>query len=190
MPLTQEWGLSQRSPNDEKIHPCAFFSRRLSPAERNYDIGNRELLAVKLASEEWRHWLEGAEQPFVVWTDHKNLSYIQTAKRLNSRQARWSLFFGRFNFTLAYRPGSRNIKPDALSRQFYSENRLVLTPSPPLPASRWRLSPGRLSPLSGGPKLQSRIWVTAPRTAFLLLVLPAPKFCCGAIRLTLPVTLA
>lgn len=113
--------LSQRSESDLKLHPCAFFSQRLSPAERNYDVGNRELLAVKLALEEWRHWLEGAEQPFVVWTDHKNLAYIQTAKRLNSRQARWALFFGRFNFTLTYRPGSRNIKPDALSRQHVSE---------------------------------------------------------------------
>ena len=119
--------LSQRSPANEKIHPCAFLSRRLSPAQLNYDVGNRELLAVKLALEECRHWLEGAEQPFVDWTDHKNLSYLQTAKRLNSRQARWSLFFGRFNFVLTYRPGSQNIKPDAFSRQFFSEN----SPAPP-----------------------------------------------------------
>lgn len=110
--------LSQRSPSDQKLHPCAFFSRCLSSAERNYSIGDCELPAVKLALEEWRHYLEGARLPFVVWTDHKNLSYIQSAKRLNSRQARWALFFGRFNFTLTYRPGSRNIKPDALSRQF------------------------------------------------------------------------
>jgi hypothetical protein len=48
----------------------------LTPPERNYDVGNRELLTVKLALEEWRHWLEGAELPFIVWTDHKNLSYI------------------------------------------------------------------------------------------------------------------
>ena len=109
--------LSQRSPKDQRLHPCAYFSRRLSPAEVNYDIGNRELLAVVLALQEWRHWLEGAEHPFVVWTDHKNLSYLRTAKRLNSRQARWALFLGRFNFVLTYRPGSRNVKPDALSRQ-------------------------------------------------------------------------
>lgn len=107
--------LSQRSEVDDKLHPCAFFSKRLSPAEQNYDVGNRELLAVKLALEEWRHWLEGADQPFIVWTDHKNLAYIQTAKRLNSRQAHWALFFGRFHCTLTYRPGSRNIKPDSLS---------------------------------------------------------------------------
>lgn len=113
--------LSQRSPEDHKLHPCAFFSRRLSSAERNYDIGNRELLAVVLALQEWRHWLEGAEHPFIIWTDHKNLSYLRSAKRLNSRQARWALFLGRFNFTLTYRPGSRNIKPDALSRQSASE---------------------------------------------------------------------
>lgn len=73
--------LSQRSAVDEKLHPCAFFSRRLSPAERNYDIGNRELLAVKLALEEWRHWLEGTKIPFLVWTDHKNLEYIRSAKK-------------------------------------------------------------------------------------------------------------
>ncbi|KAF7640569.1 hypothetical protein LDENG_00034530, partial [Lucifuga dentata] len=65
--------LSQRSAADQKLHPCAFFSRRLTPAEKNYDIGNRELLAVKLALEEWRHWLEGSKVPFLVWTDHKNL---------------------------------------------------------------------------------------------------------------------
>lgn len=109
--------LSQLSPKDQKLHPCAFYSRRLSPAETNYDIGNRELLAVVSALREWRHWLEGAEHPFIVWTDHKNLSYLRSAKRLNSRQARWALFLGRFNFTITYRPGSRNTKPDALSRQ-------------------------------------------------------------------------
>lgn len=127
--------LSQRSAVDQKVHPCAFFSRRLTPAERNYDIGNRELLAVKLALEEWRHWLEGATVPFIVWTDHRNLEYIRSAKRLNSRQARWSLFFDRFNFTLSYRPGSRNIKPDALSRQFPECSDEMVEPSTIIPAS-------------------------------------------------------
>ena len=108
--------LSQRSQADKILHPCAYFSRSLSPSERNYDIGDRELLAVKLALEEWRHWLEGSEHPFVIWTDHKNLLYIQQAKRRNSRQARWAMFFNRFDFTLTYRPGSKNVKPDALSR--------------------------------------------------------------------------
>ncbi len=117
--------LSQRATLDDKMHPCAFFSHRLSPAERNYDIGNRELLAVKLALEEWRHWLEGSGVPFVVWTDHKNLKYIQSTKRLNSRQARWELFFGRFDFSISYRPGSKNIKPDALSRIFDHSDRPV-----------------------------------------------------------------
>ncbi|XP_072889749.1 uncharacterized protein [Hemitrygon akajei] len=78
--------LFQQSSSDEKLHPCAFYSGPLSPTDWNYDAGNRELLAVKLALEEWRNWLEGAEQPFVIWTDHKNIGYIQTAKRLNFRQ--------------------------------------------------------------------------------------------------------
>lgn len=56
--------LSQCQGNPPRLHPCAYFSRKLSPAERNYDIGNRELLAIKLALEEWRHWLEGSKHPF------------------------------------------------------------------------------------------------------------------------------
>lgn len=107
--------LSQRQGNPEKIYPCAFFSRKLTPAEQNYDVGNRELLAMKLALEEWRHWL--ANQSFVILTDHKNLEYLRSAKRLNPRQARWALFFTRFQFTVTYRPGTKNIKADALSRQ-------------------------------------------------------------------------
>ena len=76
--------LSQPSEQDGKMHPCACLSRRLSKAERNYDEGNRELLAV----EEWRHWLEGASQPFIVWTDHKNLS---TSRKPNDLILAWSL---------------------------------------------------------------------------------------------------
>lgn len=104
--------LSQKG-EDKKLHPCAFFSHWLTPAERNYDVGDRELLAVKMALEEWRHWLEGASP-----LDHKNLEYIQQAKQLNSRQTRWPLFFNRFQFILTDWPGSNNLKPDTLSRVY------------------------------------------------------------------------
>lgn len=112
--------LSQQSAQDQKLRPCAFLYHRLNPVERNDDIGNRELLAVKMLLEEWRHWLEGAEHPFLVWTDHKNLEYLRTTKLLNSRQAHWALLFTSFNFTISYRPGSRNVKLDALSRLYSS----------------------------------------------------------------------
>uniref|UniRef100_A0A3Q3LFZ5 Gypsy retrotransposon integrase-like protein 1 n=1 Tax=Mastacembelus armatus TaxID=205130 RepID=A0A3Q3LFZ5_9TELE len=108
--------LSQYQGTPRVLHPCAYFSRKLSSAERNYDIGNRELLAIKLALEEWRHWLEGAAHPFLVLTDHKNLQYLREAKRLNPRQAWWALFFTRINFQIQYR--SKNIKADTLSRLY------------------------------------------------------------------------
>lgn len=95
-----------------------LFSHKLSLAVCNYDIGNSERLAVKAALEEWRHWLEGAQRAFIVLADHKNLGYIRQAKPLNPRQARRALFFTRFNFKLAYRPGSKNGKADALSWRF------------------------------------------------------------------------
>ncbi|KAL0149392.1 hypothetical protein M9458_055303, partial [Cirrhinus mrigala] len=126
--------LSQKQGEPPKTFPCAFFSHKLSPAEKNYDVGNRELLAIKLALEEWRHWLEGACNPFVILTDHKNLEYLRSAKVLNHRQARWALFFTRFDFTINYRPGSQNLKADALSR-IHEPNHAIHPPESILPAS-------------------------------------------------------
>lgn len=70
----------------------------------NYDIGDRELLTIKLALEEWMDWWEGSQHPFMVLTDHKNLQYLQETKR----QARWALFFMRFNFIISHQPGCKN----------------------------------------------------------------------------------
>ena len=108
--------LSQRVDKGGARHPCAFFSRKLSPAERNYAVGDKELLAMHAALSEWRHWLEGARHPFIVWTDHKNLQSIRSVKRVSARQARWAGFFARFSFTISYFPGSMNTVADALSR--------------------------------------------------------------------------
>ncbi len=127
--------LSQRQGNSAKLYPCAYYSRKLNAAERNYDVGDRELLAMKAALEEWRHWLEGAKLPFVVLTDHRNLEYIRSAKRLNPRQARWSLFFSRFDFHVTYRPGSKNGKADALSRQYDFSTSPEVPTEPVIPTS-------------------------------------------------------
>ena len=70
--------LSQHQGNPQKLYPCAYYSIKLSPAERNYDVGDRELLAVKLALDEWRHWMEGAKDPFVILTDHQNLVHMDS----------------------------------------------------------------------------------------------------------------
>ncbi|XP_056408241.1 uncharacterized protein LOC130308661 [Hyla sarda] len=107
--------LTQKSPRGKTLS-CGFYSKTFTRAERNYSIGDRELLAIKLALEEWRHLLEGSIHPVSIFTDHKNLAYLQSAQRLNPRQTRWSLFFARFNFVIHFRPASKNIRADALSR--------------------------------------------------------------------------
>ena len=110
--------LSQRQGPKSLLHPVAFFSRKMTQPERNYDVGDRELLAIKTALEEWRYLLEGVAHPIMIFTDHKNVEYLRTAKHLRPRQARWALFFSRFNFHIYFRPGSKNGKANALSRMF------------------------------------------------------------------------
>ena len=73
---------------DGKWRPVAFISKLLSPPERNYKIHNKEILAIIQCLENWRHYLEGTEKEFEIWTDHKNLQYFMTSQKLNHRQAR------------------------------------------------------------------------------------------------------
>ena len=108
--------LSQR--DDEGIlRPVAFFSKKHSAAECNYEIYDKELLAIVRAFEEWRPELEGSAFPIQVLSDHKNLEYFMSTKKLSRRQARWSEFLSRFNFVITYRPGRLGGKPDALTRR-------------------------------------------------------------------------
>ena len=109
--------LSQLSREDDKWHPVAFLSNSLNLVEQNYEIHNKEMLTIIRALDEWRHFLEGSAKKFEIWTDHRNLQYFMTLKKLNWRQARWSLFLSRFDFTLHHRPGRTMGKTDALSRR-------------------------------------------------------------------------
>ncbi|EGO04961.1 hypothetical protein SERLA73DRAFT_24707, partial [Serpula lacrymans var. lacrymans S7.3] len=65
---------------DDLWRPCAYLSHSLSPTERNYQIYDKEMLAIIRALEHWRHYLEGARHQFEIWTDHKNLEYFMTAR--------------------------------------------------------------------------------------------------------------
>ena len=58
--------LSQQLPGEEKWHPVAFYSKSLSPVEWNYEIHDKEMLAIIRVLEEWRHFLEGAQHPVEI----------------------------------------------------------------------------------------------------------------------------
>ena len=73
--------------DDGLLHPVAFFSKKLIAAECNYEIYNKELLAIIRCFEQWRPELEGTDMPIQVLTDHKSLEYFMTTKKLTRRQA-------------------------------------------------------------------------------------------------------
>jgi len=88
--------LSQRD-DAGGLRPMAYFSKKHKPSECNYDIYDKELMAVIKALEEWRPECEGAAYPLQLITDHKNLENIVTMKLLNRRQAHWSECFTGFD---------------------------------------------------------------------------------------------
>jgi transposase InsO family protein len=107
--------LSQRG-DDGELRPCAFFSKKNAPAECNYDIHDKELLAIVNCVREWEDWLS-AIGSFDILTDHRNLAYFLTRRRYNERHMRWYETLAAFTFTIKYRSGQQNNGADALSRR-------------------------------------------------------------------------
>ena len=105
--------------HDGVLKPVAYFSKKMTPAECNYMIYDKELLAIVKSFEVWRPEVASAtpDKPVKVYTDHKNLEHFMTTKQLNRRQARWAEFLSEFNFKIMYRPEKQGEKPDTLTRR-------------------------------------------------------------------------
>ena len=96
------------------LHPCAYFLQKNSPTECNYKIHDKELLAIVKCCWEWESELHSVKD-FLVLTDHKNLTYFTTTKKLNECQIHWQEFLSQFHFCIQYHPGCEGTLPDVLS---------------------------------------------------------------------------
>lgn len=104
--------LSQRF--EDGMHPVAYFSKTLGKHELNWSTYEKELFAIKMALEKWRHYLYGVE--FDVYTDNSACSWFLQQSGVTGRLARWLVFFSQYNFRIHHLKGTLNVVPDALSR--------------------------------------------------------------------------
>ena len=101
----------------------------MTEPESNYDIHDKELLAIVEALRQWRVYLEGAKHPVQIYTDHKNLLYWTTTKELNRRQVRWLETLASYDFKITHVRGTENGRADALSRRLDYMEGLEPTPT-------------------------------------------------------------
>jgi len=122
--------LTQEAHNTKKRKPIAYYSGTFTPAEENYDIYEKEFLAVLKALEHWRAHLIWTKKPFVIETDHKNLTHWKEPKKLTGRMARWHKKLQDYNFRIVHIAGKANGPADALSRmdEEGEQNETKLTP--------------------------------------------------------------
>ena len=92
----------------------ACRSRKLSSAEKNYPVHDKERLALVNTLEEWRHYLLGVA--VLVYTDNSALSYLQKNPKPSPRHVRWLEKLQRYDPKISHIPGRSNVAADALSR--------------------------------------------------------------------------
>lgn len=97
--------------------PVAYYSRRLTGPEMNYEIHDKELLSIVACMKIWDAELRGLAGSFTILSDHMNLKYFLISRRLAERQTRWAEFMSRFRYNLQYIQGAQNERSDALSRR-------------------------------------------------------------------------
>ncbi|UTT89543.1 hypothetical protein NDA17_000901 [Ustilago hordei] len=88
--------------HEGRWHPVAFYSRKMSSAEKNYEIHDKELLAVVACLTQWRHMLAGLPSQLVILTDHEALKYFKSQRHITGRQALWAILLADFDFILQY----------------------------------------------------------------------------------------
>jgi len=94
----------------------AYYSKKNASAECNYEIYDKEMLIIIQCLKEWDVELRSVSS-FQICTDHKNLKYFMTVKKLTERQIRWSLILSQYNFFILYLLSKQNERTNALSRQ-------------------------------------------------------------------------
>ena len=105
--------------DDGTERPIAFVSRTLAPAERRYSQLDKEALAIVFGLQKFNQYLFG--RSFVIYTDHKPLSYLFDASRAipqmaSARIQRWAITLSAYSYSIEYKPGSCNANADAFSR--------------------------------------------------------------------------
>jgi Integrase zinc binding domain/RNase H-like domain found in reverse transcriptase len=119
----------------------------MTPTQRNYQIYDKEFLAIINALSEWRQYLLGAVKTFEIITDHRNLEYYRKPQNLSCRQADWVSQLSEYDFLLLHRPGRLHDKADFLSRPFLKDkggddNKNVIG----IPDERWSSIPSVTTP--------------------------------------------
>ena len=98
------------------LHPIAYYLATFTQMERNYNIYERELLAMMKALAHWRQYLGWTKEPFVIITDHANLQYWKSPKNLNRHTTRWQADLQGYDYEIRHIPSKENIPSDALSQ--------------------------------------------------------------------------
>jgi RNase H-like domain found in reverse transcriptase len=86
----------------------------LTKEQRNYDTGDRELLAIVQALKEWRHYIQGSGHTTIVLSDHDNLWHFKVPQTIRQGMAQWTQYLSEFNIKLVHIPGKQNIQADLL----------------------------------------------------------------------------
>jgi hypothetical protein len=84
------------------LYPLGYFSWKLKDTKLNYDIHDKELLAIVNSLNKWGTYCKSIGHTITILSDYKNLEYWQTKKDLNLRQAHWGEQLVNYNFTITY----------------------------------------------------------------------------------------
>jgi hypothetical protein len=115
--LSQEGGSLTLKPNQKpKLHPITYYLATFTETECNYNIYERELLAIIKAISHWQPYLIWTKEPFTILTDHANLLHWKSPRKLNRQTAHWHGELQDYNFRLQHIPGKLCTAADALSQ--------------------------------------------------------------------------
>ena len=98
-------------------HPIGYFSYKFNASQRNYSTSEKEALALVFALQHFDFYVNPAQFPIQVYTDHNPLVFLNKVRNKNQRLWRWSLALQSYDLDIHHIAGRDNVLADALSRE-------------------------------------------------------------------------
>lgn len=112
----------------KRWHPVAFYSRKWTDVKYRWQTYDQEMFAIVACFKRWRHYLEGAQHPIRVLSDHFNFKTFMEGKELTAKQVRWLMYLSGFDFQLEHQPGKKNPADSPSRRPDYVQEKRQISP--------------------------------------------------------------
>jgi hypothetical protein len=104
---------------DDQWRSIVFYFKKMTFAERNYEINDQEMLIIVKICKKWRHYIEDVKHSIQMIINHANFKNFFINKTFNRKEVKWWKKLIKFDLRIKYRFEKNNFADDSFRKRDY-----------------------------------------------------------------------